>query len=344
MTASLRELPPHPVRSLLPALGVMEELGFARQACLKGTGILVSQLEDADIRITLQQELSFYRNLLALSSEPAIGLRLGERYPPQRFGLFGYALMSAATFRHALTLAEKFGRLTFSFFSFHFGVSGRDAWFTMTEPPPIIEEDLVNVYLDRDMSAALVGFSEILGQVFPVKEACFTHDGHGQREIYRKHFGSEVQFLAPCGKLIFSANMLDKRLPQSDPESSRQLQQQCQLLVAKLTRHSHFIDDVRMLVLARPGFFPDIDYVAEKLGLSTRTLRRRLDKEGSSYRELLDEVRYGLAREYLQNTQLPMDEISNLLGYTEAGNFSHAFRRWSGCAPRDWRLHNTTSG
>ena len=58
MAKTLQDLPPHPVRSLLPALGVMEDLGFDRQACLKGTGILLSQLEQADARMSLQQELA----------------------------------------------------------------------------------------------------------------------------------------------------------------------------------------------------------------------------------------------------------------------------------------------
>jgi AraC-like DNA-binding protein len=97
------------------------------------------------------------------------------------------------------------------------------------------------------------------------------------------------------------------------------------------------VDDVRMLVLARPGFFPDIDYVAERMNMSTRTLRRRLKDEGSSYRELLDEIRFGLAKEYLGKTNLSMEEICRLLGYSESGNFSHAFRRWSGQSPRQWR-------
>ena len=155
MAKTLHELPPHPVRSLLPALGVMEELGFDRQACLKGSGILISELESAEARMSLQQELIFYRNTLELTGDPAIGLKLGEPFIPQRYGLFGYAMLSAATFRHALTLAENFGRLTFSFYTLKFGVQGRQAWFSMAEPPPL-EQELVDLYLDRDMSAARV--------------------------------------------------------------------------------------------------------------------------------------------------------------------------------------------
>jgi AraC-like DNA-binding protein len=286
--------------------------------------------------MSLQQELEFYRNTLELSGNPAIGLKLGEQYVPQRYGLFGYALLSAATFRHALTLAEHFGRLTFSFYTLKFGVSGKQAWFAMREPPPL-DQELLDVYLDRDMSAAQVDFSEVLGEPFGLQEVYLTHDGHGMRRVYREHFGCPVHFSADAGKFIFSSSILDNPLPQSDPESSRHFQQQCQLLIAKLTAQGHFVDDVRMLILARPGFFPDIDYLAEKLNMSTRTLRRRLKQEGSNYRALLDEIRYGLAREYLGETNLTMEEICGLLGYSEPGNFSHAFRRWSGMSPRNWR-------
>jgi AraC-like DNA-binding protein len=250
--------------------------------------------------------------------------------------LFGYALLSAATFRHALTLTENFGRLTFSFFTFKHGVSGRQAWFSMSEPPPF-EQELVDLYLDRDMSAAVVDFREVLGGPFPIEEVYITHDGHDRQQDYRDYYGCVVHFNADGNKLVFSSALLDNPLPQSDPESSRHFQQQCQLLIAKLTTAGHFVDDVRMLMLARPGFFPDIDYVAEKLDMSTRTLRRRLKEEGSNYRALLDEIRFGLAKEYLGKTNLPMEEICVLLGYSESGNFSHAFRRWSGQSPRDWR-------
>ena len=204
--------------------------------------------------MSLQQELAFYRNMLELSGDPTIGLKLGEPFVPQRYGLFGYALLSAATFRHALTLAENFGRLTFSFYTLKFGCPASRHWFTLSEPPPF-EQELVDLYLDRDMSAAQVDFSEVLGEPFPVEEVYLTHDGHGRQRVYREHFGCEVHFSADVGKFVFSSSILDKPLPQSDPESSRHFQQQCQVLIAKLTSQGHFVDDVRMLILARPGFF-----------------------------------------------------------------------------------------
>lgn len=336
MIKRVSELPQHPARALLPPLRVMEALGFSPQACLAGTGIAMSRLEDPGARISLQQELRFYHNTLQLTGNPIIGLKLGEPFVPQRYGLFGYALLSAETFRHALAITENFGRLTFSFFSFRFGVDGNRAWFSMAEPPTL-DANILRLYVDRDMSAARVDFEEILGRPLELQEVLLPHDGAPRPEAYREHFGCDVAFKAEDARLYFDSELLDLPLPQSDPESTRHLQQQCQMLIAKLSRHTNFVDEVRMLILERPAYFPDISYVAEKLGMSTRTLRRRLKEQGGSYRELLDEARYGLAREYLAGTELPMDEISRLVGYTEPGSFSHAFRRWSGESPSAWR-------
>jgi AraC-like DNA-binding protein len=248
--------------------------------------------------------------------------------------------MSAPTVRQAMSFAAHFGRLTFSFFTFEFTVEGKRASFSMADPPPI-EQALIDLYLDRDISAAVVAFSTLRDQAFPTEEIHLTHDGHGRRQDYRDYFGCDLVFSSAPGRLVFSSAILDEPLPQGDPESSEHFQQQCQMMIARLTSQSHFVDDVRMMILARPGYFPDIDFLAEKMSMSVRTLRRRLREEGSSYRELLDEIRFGLARDYLTDTRLPLEEISELLGYSEPGNFSHAFRRWSGQSPRLYRQELT---
>jgi len=332
--------PPHAAKSLEPALEVLARLGFSKRACLKGTGILLSQLERPESRLTFQQELAFYRNALQLTGDPLIGLKLGEPFIPQRYGLFGYALLSAPTLRRAMSLAVNFGQLTFSFFSFEFGERDGRAWFAMKDPPPI-EPALHDVYLDRDMAAAVIDFGAIMGQPIPLQAIHLAHDGHGHQQDYRDYFGCDVRFSSYPSKLVISADLLDRPLPQADRETSRYFRQQCQMLIARLKSQSHLADDVRMILLAKPGEFPTVEQAAERLNLSTRTLRRRLKAEGSSFRELLDEVRFQMAREYLGETRLPLAEVSWLLGYTEPGNFSHAFKRWSGLSPRNYRKRKT---
>ena len=328
--------PQHPVKSIEPPLEILEGLGHGRRSCLRGTGIMLSQLENPQSRLTFQQELAFYRNALELTGDALIGLKLGEPFVPQRYGLFGYALQSASTLRRAMTVAVNFGQLTFSFFSFDWGDSGGQGWFAMKDPPPV-EQELHDVYLDRDMSAALIAFSSIMGQPFPLTGLELAHDGHGRQLDYRDYFDCDIRFSSYPSKLLFNPELLDKPLPQSDPDASQYFRQQCRMLITKLKSQSYFADDVRMLLLAQPGQFPNIGHVAEQLHVSVRTLRRRLNEEGSSYRELLEEVRFQMGKEYLLDTRLPLAEISDLLGYTEPGNFSHAFRRWSGQSPRSFR-------
>lgn len=334
--------PQHPVKSLEPPLEVLETLGFSRRACLRGTGIMLSQLDNPQSRLTFQQELSFYRNALELTADPMIGLKLGEPFIPQRYGLFGYALLSASTLRRAMRVAVNFGQLTFSFFTFDHQESGGLGWFAMKDPPPV-EPALHDVYLDRDLAAAVVAFSSIMGYSFPLAGMDISHDGHGRQQEYRNYFGCEIRFSSYPSKLSFNANLLDIPLPQSDPDASQHFRQQCRMLITKLKSQSFFADDVRMLLLAQPGHFPGIEHVAGQLHVSVRTLRRRLSEEGSSFRELLDEVRFQLAKEYLLDTKLPLAEIAELLGYTEPGNFSHAFRRWSGQSPRGFRNQHDAS-
>jgi AraC-like DNA-binding protein len=331
--------PPHAAKSLEPPLEVLGRLGFSRRCCLQGTGIMMSQLDLPESRLTFQQELAFYRNALQLTGDPMIGLKLGEPFIPQRYGLFGYALLSAPTLRRAMNLGVNFGQLTFSFFSFEFGEKDGQGWFAMKDPPPV-EPALHDVYLDRDMAAAVVDFGAIMGRRFPLQMVHLAHDGHRRQQDYMDYFSCEVRFSRYPSKLIFDAAILDQPLPQGDLETSRYFRQQCQMLIAKLRSQSHFTDDVRMILLARPGEFPTIDQAAKRLSMSTRTLRRRLGAEGCSFRELLDEVRLQMAHEYLAETALPLSEISGLLGYTEPGNFSHAFKRWTGVSPRTYRMQH----
>jgi AraC-like DNA-binding protein len=331
--------PQHAAKSLEPPLEVLEGMGFDRRSCLRGTGILLSQLDNPQSRLTFQQELAFYRNVLRLTGDPAIGLKLGEPFIPQRYGLFGYALLSASTLRRAMTHAVNFGQLTFSFFTFQVQESTTRASFEMKNPPPV-EKSLHDVYLDRDMSAAVVGFGSVMAKPLPLLQVHLAHDGHGLKQVYRDHFGCEVRFNSYPSKLLFRPDVLDMPLPQRDPDTSQYFRQQCRMLIAKLKHQSLFTDDVRMLLLAQPGQFPNIEQVADQLHVSVRTLRRRLNEEGSSFRQQLEEVRFQLAKEYLLDTRLPLAEISDLLGYTEPGNFSHAFRRWSRLSPRDYRKHH----
>jgi AraC-like DNA-binding protein len=100
---------------------------------------------------------------------------------------------------------------------------------------------------------------------------------------------------------------------------------------------------VRQLLVASPGHLPGIEETAERLHVSSRTLRRRLDREGTTFRRLVDEVRRRLAEDLLTAGELSVEQIAHRLGYGATPAFSAAFTRWTGVSPREYRRGRVTS-
>ncbi|MCB1848519.1 MAG: AraC family transcriptional regulator [Halieaceae bacterium] len=328
----------HHIRALPPALKAMQAMGYSAGECLAGTGIEPGDLLEARPTpvFSLAQEFRFHRNLLRLSGDPLLGLKLGQAYSLQTYGLFGYAFMSAPTLRQALNIASNYGPLSFTLFRVAFRESA-SAGILQFSRLVDIPDDLFTYYVDRDVSAALAGADP--DHIAPIKPIgiALMHGGEGRRQDYERFFGCPVDFDAPRSEVRVDAAVLDTAMPLRDADTSAICQQQCQLLLARMSRSSGFVEQVRQLIVARPGHFPDIDYVAQKLCMTSRTLRRRLTAEGSSYQQILADVRYQLAREYLATSRLAVEEIAALLGYSNPGNFTHAFKRWHGSPPRQYR-------
>ncbi len=328
----------HHIKALPPALKAMQAMGYDTVDCLAGTGIdpadllLPERLPD----FSLAQEFHFHRNLLQLTGDPLLGLKLGKAYPLQSYGLFGYAFLSAPTLRQAMAIVSNYGPLTFTLFRIDFRETGEVGILQFSRQVEI-PADLLPYYVDRDLAAALAGVEP--GETLTIKPVSIAimHDDQGRRGDYEAFFDCPVTFDTPRSELRVDAALLDLPMPLRDTETSTICQQQCQLLLARMSASSGFIDRVRQLIVARPGYFPDIDQVAARLNMTSRTLRRRLEEEGSSYQQILADVRYQLAREYLATSRLPIEEIAGLLGYSNPGNFTHAFKRWHGSAPRQFR-------
>lgn len=92
-----------------------------------------------------------------------------------------------------------------------------------------------------------------------------------------------------------------------------------------------------------PGRFPEIEAIAENLCMTSRTLRRKLESEGTSYSDLLTSVRKALAIDYLTTTLLSAEDVALTLGFSDAVSFRHAFKRWTGLTPNEYRRERTPS-
>ncbi len=331
----------HHIKALRPALQVMAGLGYSAEKCLEGTGITSEQLEQLSPGLTVEQEVAFHERLLQLSGDPLLGLKLGEAYRLESYGMLGYAMLSASTIGDALKLAVDFHPLTFT--HYRLCLTPQDdavalQFLPMRPLPPSVQR----LYEDREIAAALSGAEQALGMPIKPSRIQLTYGKAEHRRAYAAYFPCPVTFDADVALCAIPRAVLSLPMPMRDPATSAHCRQQCEQLLATLSRSTPLVEAVRQELVRQPGSIPGLEEVAQRLNLSTRSLRRKLSEEQASFQCIQDEIRFQLAKEYL-STSLSIEQIAQLLGYSEASNFSHAFKRWAGCAPKIWRSNPSRS-
>ena len=153
---------------------------------------------------------------------------------------------------------------------------------------------------------------------------------------YREKFQCPVHYNQPANSFWVN-NPGDTPLQHSNPITAKISLKLVEQLLERHSSDEDFILELRRILLRSPGQFPDMEGVADELAMSSRTLRRRLDELGTSFKVVLDDVRKHLAIDYLQTSKLNLEDISALLGYTEQTNFRRAFKQWTGYPPGHYR-------
>jgi AraC-like DNA-binding protein len=137
--------------------------------------------------------------------------------------------------------------------------------------------------------------------------------------------------------MVLSRKVLELPITQANKFNARMSEKLCQEILHKYIGEEGLTTRIRHIILQVPGEFPDEEAVAAELALSARSLRRKLGELGTSYRDLREQVRSDLAQQYLRNSNMSVDQVAYLLGYTETTNFRRAFKRWLGVSPREYR-------
>jgi AraC-like DNA-binding protein len=119
--------------------------------------------------------------------------------------------------------------------------------------------------------------------------------------------------------------------------TSKILRDTCDRILGEVKTSTGVAGEVYQIIASTPGHSPSMEAVARQIATTVRTLNRKLHAEGTSFTQILDDVRCNLASEYLRSTTLSVEDISELVGFSEATNFRHAFRRWTGSTPASYR-------
>lgn len=324
-----------PVAYAEALLALAEELGVPRAALFVAARVRPEVLGSPNGRLSFADFHLLTQAALQRCGEPALGLVLGQRLNVSTHGILGYAVLSSANLGKALQFALKYYRVLGLAFELELVEQGEDMELRALESFPMGPQ--ARFAAEGLLTSIHTIARFLLGEELQGLAVGFAHAAPQYAARYDQVFGVAVQFEQPCHWLRLPRHYLERPMALANPATVQMCQQQCEALLASLDVQDGLLTRVRRLLLARPGDFPDLESAASALHTSGRSLRRHLAQMGTSYQQVLDEVRKRLALQYLTTTHLPQYEIAQLLGFSDPSNFRRAFRKWTGKLPGDYR-------
>jgi AraC-like DNA-binding protein len=309
---------------------------------LHGTGLNVERLRLPATRISLTQFVTACRNGQKLSDSPGLALELGARFHVTTFGMYGYALLSHPNVRGIVEFALKYHRLSFPTISAAFR---EESDFAVWSIEPLVSDGLdsplYRFFVEHELAVSITLFRDIVDTAFIPNEIRLRYVDSGQRALYEAFFGCPVIFECSANEIVLSSRWLYVSPRHGNEFNFEAVRKICDELQEQMDMAVGLSGKLRRFIIANMGDIPSIDATCRHFSVSPRTLRRKLIAENTSFKSILDETRGHLARKYLHETLLSIDEIANRLGYNEPANFRHAFRRWTGTSPNEFRQNRS---
>jgi AraC-like DNA-binding protein len=289
--------------------------------------------------IPLAEYMSFLEDAAELAEDPFFGLRLGARFQPESFGAIGNVFRSSTDLRSALARLAVYLRAVRGGTRVEFVVRADGAdWIYQVEDSRIVKRR-------QDVEFALAatcGFIRaLLGPHWSPVAVHFEHAESNakprERQILHKVFQAPVLFSQSANKLVLHERDLDRVGPQGRNAAAPYMERYFRELVAEANGAECIANEVRYMI-ARIGHAAlDLGSLASELGLSGRTLQRRLAEEGISLRALIMEQRTLVAEALLSRETIHVSAIAQNLGYSDPAVLSRAFKLWKGSSPSAFR-------
>jgi AraC-like DNA-binding protein len=313
--------------------------GHEGAALLSGTGLDPAHLVDPNFRCGFAPLRLLLLNAIEQTGDPHLGIRLAKRFEPTYIGLPAYAAMNAASFSDALTVLKRFFFLAFPAVEFDFddGQSDQAGEIAVCLRPKFPFDGIE--YFAR--ISALIACDGLLNSILRtdrvvVRAETVTEEPLGWSTV-ADQIEFPVRFGADADRLIFSAEQLHRPLPAHDPVNHTRLTALCEAFAREAVIQARAVGQVLAYLEREKTLAASLSEVAQALGYSERSLRRQLERAGTSYRKLIDQARAQRARVLLGSTDQPIQTIAFDLGFDTASNFARSFKRWTGVTPKAFR-------
>lgn len=326
---------------LLAFCQAFERRGHSLAPLLSQANIDISVLHNEHAHIDIAQAHSLVSQIIQHIPEPEFGLEVGEYAHPTIFGSLGFLLLSSSTLKEALFYLEKYLP---SFCNIAYINTQEDktsykitieTWTTSVIPLPIA----VNTFF----SVVFKFLRQLTNNQLELKQVTLNYDHHNDTDQYVDYFKCPVQFSSNSNSLVFSSQSVKKKLPTGNPQLSKILERQLIEDLTILKRVDLTAQIYCKICQLLPKGIASQNQIAKELNMSVRKLQLQLQRENTSYSAISNQVRQALAKQYITDPRLKINEIAHGLGFANSSNFQRSFKRWFGVSPSEFRREKSST-
>ena len=321
-----------PALYLRTLMELMQDMGSNPGAWLADMGIDSRQFTQPTVALSTASYVTLVHAAIQQTQEPALGLLVGRRLRMNAHGKLAFAVMNSASLREAASLVERFLLLRTHLLTARFVDSPVAPCLVFTPAVDLGQAELL--ILEAVMLAVRNAFDYLAPGTQAVQAVAFAAPATSYQALAQELFACPVQHGATGNTLHLNPRSLDVALPTADAQALEHAAVMCQAELDKLTERTSITARIQRRLLDEGGATLSLQATARLLHMTPRTLHRRLQDEGTSYRAIIDRVRHRLALQHLKNSAISLQEIAYRLGYTDQANFRRAFKRWEGVAPQ----------
>lgn len=295
--------------------------------------------EPMAVRVPLAEYRALLRRALELTGDPALGLRCGIGSSEAAFDLIAPLVAHVPSLRAAIREASQFLALVFDGAYLHLNDCSTGAGVARLCWEFPREGDLTDRFIAELLMAGALrmvrGFGGARGDLYAAR---FEHRTPSYARAYGELFQGAERFSDALTGLEFAAELLDRPHLHANPALHRLVHAQAEQRLAQLARPASVVRRLEALLLNQPAaHVPEMSAAARQLGVSVRSLRRKLADEGQSYRALTQQLQRERACAMLRNPDLGLQAIADALGFADLVSFHHAFKRWTGQTASEYR-------
>ncbi|AQY65662.1 AraC family transcriptional regulator [Pseudomonas veronii] len=306
--------------------------------CLLGSAIEVAELARSDGTIEAWQELAVIRNLTQRIGRPGLGFVAGRQYHLTSLGLLGFTMLASETLLSALVALDRFQSLALTICPVKTTPDPRGLWVIFDDL--VLPRDASCFVVERGLSAVIHITCELMQREVVPLSIQVRYDRPGGRLSGYQGLPVPVTFSSDHNGVLFTHADLKCVLPQANHAARFQGEVLCGRLIdqAELTPENlPTTRRVQMVLIEHAASLLTGKEVARLLGVSERTLHRRLVDEGQSFRLLNDQVKMRIAKRLLSESKMDLQHTAESIGYADAASFCRAFQRWTGKTPGRWK-------